>query len=59
MQMYVLHQVDVTSELLHSGWFAHAQSNNKTITLCKHWICTYELPVELIKIEHEANRAIH
>ena len=24
MQLYVLHQVDVTSELLHSWWFAHA-----------------------------------
>ena len=33
MQMNALHQVDVTSELLHSWWFAHAQSNNKTINL--------------------------
>ena len=31
MQTYVLHQVDVTSELLHSWWFAHAQSNNKQL----------------------------
>ena len=32
MQTYVLHQVDVTSELSH--WrFAHAQSNNKTINV--------------------------
>ena len=31
MQTYVLHQVDVTSELLHSWQFVHAQSNNKTI----------------------------
>ena len=30
MQMYALHQVDVTSELLHLWWFAHAQSNKKT-----------------------------
>ena len=33
MQMYALHQVDVTSELLHLWWFAHAQSNNKTINV--------------------------
>ena len=33
IQTYVLHQVDVTSELLHSWWFAHAQSNNKTINV--------------------------
>ena len=33
MQTYALHQVDVTSELLHSWWFAHAQSNNKTINV--------------------------
>ena len=33
MQTYVLHQVDITSELLHSWWFAHAQSNNKTINV--------------------------
>ena len=33
MQTYALHQVDVTSELLHSWWLAHAQSNNKTINV--------------------------
>ena len=33
MQMYALRQVDVTSELLHSWWFAHAQSNDKTINV--------------------------
>ena len=31
MQTYALHQVDVTSELLHLWWFAHAQSNGKTM----------------------------
>ena len=36
MQMYALHQVDVTSELLHLWWFAHAQSNGKTINV---WFC--------------------
>ena len=57
MQTYVLHQVDVASELLHSWWFAHAQSNNKTINVwlfMKHWICLHSLPVSLIKIEHLA-----
>ena len=29
MQIYALNQVDVTSELSHSWWFVHAQSNNK------------------------------
>ena len=38
MQAYALHQVDVTSELLHSWWFAHVQSNNKTINV---WLCVY------------------
>ena len=33
MQTYALHRVDVTSELLHSWWFAHVQSNNKTINV--------------------------
>ena len=33
MQMYALRQVDVTSELLLLWWFAHAQSNNKTINV--------------------------
>ena len=33
MQTYVLHQVDVTSELLHSWWLVHVQSNNKTINV--------------------------
>ena len=33
MQTYALHQVDVTSELLHLWWFAHVQSNNKTINV--------------------------
>ena len=33
MQTYPLHQVDVTSELLHSWWFVHAQSNNETINV--------------------------
>ena len=33
MQTYALHQVDVTSELLHLRWFAHVQSNNKTINV--------------------------
>ena len=28
-----IHQVDVASKLLHSWWFAHAQSNNKTINV--------------------------
>ena len=57
MQTYALHQVDVASELLHSWWFAHAQSNNKTINVwlfMKHWICLHSLPVSLIKIEHLA-----
>ena len=36
MQAYALHQVDVTSELSHSWWFAHAQSKNKTINV---WLC--------------------
>ena len=40
MQTYALHQVDVTSELLHSWWFAHAQSNNKTINV---WLLTLDL----------------
>ena len=31
MQMYALQQVDVTSELVHSWWFALVQSNNKTM----------------------------
>ena len=37
------------------------QSNNKTINvwLCmQHWICTHEPPVELTKIEHEANKLL-
>ena len=33
MQTYALHRVNVTSELLHLWWFAHAQSNNKTINV--------------------------
>ena len=33
MLTYALHQVGVTSELLHLWWFAHAQSNNKTINV--------------------------
>ena len=42
MQTYVLHQVDITSELLHSWWFAHAQSNNKTISSLSNieFVCT-------------------
>ena len=37
-QMYALHQVDVTSELLHSWWFAHAQSNKKNLAKCSIFI---------------------
>ena len=33
MQTYALHQVTVTSELLLSWWFAHVQSNNKTMNV--------------------------
>ena len=33
MQTYALHQVDITSELLHSWWVVHVQSNNKTINV--------------------------
>ena len=33
MQTYALHQGDVTSELLHSWWFAHVRNINKTIKL--------------------------
>ena len=51
IQTYVLHQVDVTSELSHS---AHVQSNNKTINVWLFGICTHLLLVSLIKIEHSA-----
>ena len=54
MQTYALHQVDVTSELLYSWWFAHAQSNNKTfngsscnigfVCTCFQSHCTHEPP---------------